>query len=44
MTSSKSLFSPSRIGCYDVKNKVIMSAMTRNRAGFEGIPNDMMVK
>lgn len=44
MTSSKSLLSASKIGWYDVKNKVIMSAMTRNRAGFEGIPNDMMVK
>src|SRR5262249_19124602 len=34
------LFTPGRIGELDIRNRMIMAPMTRNRATFEGIPYD----
>lgn len=36
------LFSPIRIGDLLLKNRIVMAPLTRSRAGFERIPNDLM--
>lgn len=33
-----------KIGSLKLRNRVIMAAMTRQRAGLDGIPNDLMVR
>ncbi len=42
-TSEINLFSPVKIGPYDLKNRIAMSAMTRCRTGQGSIPNEMNV-
>jgi N-ethylmaleimide reductase len=36
------LFSPVRVGPYELPNRIVMAAMTRNRAGPGGTPTDLM--
>lgn len=38
------LFSPIQIGAIELANRIVMAPMTRNRAGVDGIPNDLMVE
>lgn len=38
------IYTPINVGPYRLKNKVMMAAMTRCRAGESGVPNDIMVK
>lgn len=40
---SGSLFSPVRIGDLDLANRVVMSPMTRDRAGPGDVPNELMI-
>lgn len=42
--NSSSIYTPINVGPYTLKNKVIMAAMTRCRAGESGVPNDIMIK
>ncbi|MDJ0598522.1 MAG: alkene reductase [Crocosphaera sp.] len=42
MTSSPTLLSPCQVGNITLKNRVIMSPLTRSRAGEERMPNDLM--
>ena len=42
--SKRILFTPTQLGPFKLKNKVVMAAMTRCRADDGGIPNDIMVK
>ena len=46
MTSSiqVSLSSPLTLGDVDIRNRVAMSALTRNRAYPDTVPNEVMVK
>lgn len=41
--STAALFEPLKLGSLVLKNKIIMSAMTRNRAVPTNIPNDFIV-
>ena len=36
------LFSPIRLGAYDLPNRVVMAPMTRNRAGPGEVPTPLM--
>ena len=38
------LFSPLRLGAIDLANRVVMSSLTRNRAGEGNVPTDLMVE
>lgn len=40
----KSLFDPVTIGKIKLKNRIVLAPMTRGRAGFERIPNDIMAQ
>lgn len=42
-TASKQLFSPGKLGSYQLQNHLVMSPMTRNRA-IDNVPNDLMVE
>ncbi len=42
-TSEINLFSPIKIGPYDLKNRIAMSAMTRCRSGQDHIPGEMIL-
>ncbi|HEY1095781.1 MAG TPA: alkene reductase, partial [Alphaproteobacteria bacterium] len=39
-----SLFDPLKAGALELKNRIIMSPLTRSRSGHERIPNDLMVQ
>ncbi|HEY1097097.1 MAG TPA: alkene reductase [Alphaproteobacteria bacterium] len=39
-----SLFDPLKAGAFELKNRIIMSPLTRSRSGPERIPNDLMVQ
>ncbi len=36
------LFSPLRLGAIELPNRVVMSSLTRNRAGAGNVPTDLM--
>ncbi len=38
------LFSPLRLGAIELANRVVMSSLTRNRAGAGNVPTDLMVE
>ncbi|KAF0708099.1 hypothetical protein As57867_006435, partial [Aphanomyces stellatus] len=38
------LFSPIKIGATDLGNRILMAPLTRTRAGYEHIPNDLMLE
>jgi len=38
------LFSPLRLGAIELSNRVVMSSLTRNRAGAGNVPTDLMVE
>src|SRR5579872_6192755 len=38
------LFTPGRIGDLQVRNRMIMAPMTRNRASFEHVPSEMAIE
>jgi hypothetical protein len=38
------LFDPVRIGAWDLPNRIVMSPLTRSRAGIERIPNALMAE
>jgi len=38
------LFSPLRLGAIELPNRVVMSSLTRNRAGESNVPTDLMVE
>jgi N-ethylmaleimide reductase len=38
------LFSPTRLGRLDLRNRIVMAPMTRSRAGAHGEPTDLMVE
>ncbi len=38
------LFSPLRLGAIELPNRVVMSSLTRNRAGAGNVPTDLMVE
>ncbi len=38
------LFSPIRLGRYDLKNRIAMAPLTRNRAGAGNVPTDLMAE
>lgn len=35
------LFSPTKLGSIDIKNRIVMAPLTRNRAGEGGVPHDL---
>ncbi len=37
------LFTPITLGALNLRNRIVMSPMTRDRAGPDDVPNDMMV-
>ena len=37
------LFSPVQLGSIALKNRIVMAPLTRNRAGENGVPNDLNV-
>lgn len=41
MTFAKNLFSPAQMGILSLPNRVLMAPLTRNRAGSDGVPNEM---
>ena len=38
MTTTETLFTPTRQGAIDVKNRIAMAPLTRSRAGMGGVP------
>ncbi|GAA0795891.1 alkene reductase [Marinobacterium sediminicola] len=44
LVGTEPLFSPVQIGAIELKNRVVMAPMTRNRADADGMPNDLMVE
>lgn len=42
VVKKKDLFSPIKLGHYDLKNRVIMAPLTRSRADENGVPTDMI--
>ncbi|WP_076999846.1 alkene reductase [Variovorax sp. KK3] len=41
--SSEALFSPTRLGAIDVKNRIAMAPLTRSRAGMDGVQSPLAV-
>ncbi len=39
--ATKTLFEPVRVGSSDLKNRIVMAPMTRNRADANGVPSDL---
>ena len=37
------LFTPLQLGPYELKNRLVMAPLTRNRAGTDGVPTALMV-
>ena len=37
------LFTPMQLGPYELRNRLVMAPLTRNRAGKDGVPTEMMV-
>ena len=37
MTTTPTLFTPTRLGAIDVKNRIAMAPLTRSRAGMDGV-------
>jgi NADPH2 dehydrogenase/N-ethylmaleimide reductase len=44
LVGAEPLFSPVRIGAIELKNRIVMAPMTRNRADADGTPNELMVE
>lgn len=44
LVGQEPLFTPVRIGGLELANRIVMAPMTRNRAGADGVPSDMMVE
>lgn len=44
MPRNADLFSPLRLGALNLKNRILMAPMTRNRANADGAPNDLMAE
>ncbi|MEV6552428.1 alkene reductase [Streptomyces sp. NPDC051597] len=42
-TVNSALFAPTRLGSLDLPNRLVMAPLTRNRAGADGVPGDLMV-
>lgn len=42
--STELLFSPSRIGAIDVRNRIVMAPLTRSRAGMDGVHSPLAVE
>lgn len=38
MTTTETLFTPTRLGAIDVKNRIAMAPLTRSRAGMDCVP------
>ena len=38
------LFSPLRLGAIELPNRIVMSSLTRNRAGVGNVPTDLVVE
>ena len=38
------LLEPFKVGDYKLKNRMVVAALTRRRAGDEGIPNDLLTE
>jgi N-ethylmaleimide reductase len=45
METMKQLLQPIKVGCYEIRNRCVMAALTRMRADYEtGVPSDLHVK
>ncbi|PSL15891.1 NADPH2 dehydrogenase/N-ethylmaleimide reductase [Marinobacterium halophilum] len=44
VVGTEPLFSPIRMGAIELANRIVMAPMTRNRAGADGVPNELMVE
>ena len=42
--SSEALFSPTRLGAIDVKNRIAMAPLTRSRAGMDGVQSPLAIE
>ena len=42
--STPNLFTPFRLGPYELRNRLVMAPMTRSRAGEGGVPTELMVE
>lgn len=42
--SSKSLFTPIKIGKHELEHRVVLAPLTRLRANLDGVPNDLLVE
>jgi N-ethylmaleimide reductase len=40
--AGKDLFSPLQLGPYELRNRLVMAPLTRNRAGVDGVPTEIM--
>ncbi len=38
------LFSPYKLGCLDLPNRIVMAPLTRSRAGESGVPTPLMAE
>ncbi|WP_436178069.1 hypothetical protein [Acidovorax sp. LjRoot66] len=44
MTTTETLFTPTRLGAIDVKNRIAMAPLTRSRAGMGGVPSALAAR
>ena len=44
MSAEVTLFSPLRVGPYELANRIVMAPMTRNRAGAGNVPTELMAQ
>jgi N-ethylmaleimide reductase len=44
MSETPNLFTPFRLGPYELRNRVVMAPMTRSRAGEGGVPTELMAE
>jgi N-ethylmaleimide reductase len=42
--STEALFTPTRLGAIEVKNRIAMAPLTRSRAGMDGLPSPLAVR
>lgn len=42
LAAGSRLFSPARLGSLDLPNRLVMAPLTRNRAGADGVPGELM--
>lgn len=44
MSTTETLFTPTRLGAIEVRNRIAMAPLTRSRAGMDGVPSPLAVE